>query len=416
MVQALRRLLLVIVLAGTVAAPVARAADDTLGNPLIFDEIWRTVRDRFYDPGMHGRDWVAIAERYRPAYSAAGSAVARTAVVNRMLNELGASHLGYFTPDDPAYYQLADIFFGRQPRREALRRAFPGGEISYPGIGIFTTTEPDGRMFVGGVIDGGAAWQAGLLTGDEILAVDGKPFQPVASFRDKAGQSVDITVRRVAGAAPIDIRIVPETIKPATLFLRGLEASVRLIPANGLKIGYVHVWSYASGAYQEALERLVSDGPLKDADALIWDLRDGWGGAQVEYLDLFNRNAPTLEAAGRNGTYVTRTARWRKPVAMLINGGTRSGKEILAYGFKKYGLGEVIGTTTAKDVLAATAFFMSDNSLLEVAVNDVKVDGERLENVGVTPTIEVPFERAYANGHDPQLDKAVEVLSRPRMN
>jgi hypothetical protein len=47
----------------------------------------------------------------------------------------------------------------------------------------------------------------------------------------------------------------------------------------------------------------------------------------------------------------------RRPVAMPVNGGTRSGREILAFGFKKYRLGEVIGTSTEGAVLAATAFF-----------------------------------------------------------
>ena len=56
---------------------------------------------------------------------------------------------------------------------------------------------------------------------------------------------------------------------------------------------------------------------------------------------------------------------------------------------------------------------MSDGSLLLVAVDDVRVDGERLEAVGVTPTIEVLFDRSYAAGKDPQIDRAVEVLSAP---
>jgi carboxyl-terminal processing protease len=51
--------------------------------------------------------------------------------------------------------------------------------------------------------------------------------------------------------------------------------------------------------------------------------------------------------------------KWRKPVAMLVNGGTRSGKEVLAYGFKKYHLGEVIGTHTEGAVLAATRSWRS---------------------------------------------------------
>jgi carboxyl-terminal processing protease len=119
-----------------------------------------------------------------------------------------------------------------------------------------------------------------------------------------------------------------------------------------------------------------------------------------------------MQLTNRGGETATLNIKWRKPVAMVINGGTRSGKEILAYGFKKYGLGEVIGTPTAKAVLAATAFLISDGSLLLLAVDDVRVDGERLEGVGVTPTIEVPFDPAHAAGKDPQLDRAVEVLSR----
>jgi C-terminal processing protease CtpA/Prc len=47
-----------------------------------------------------------------------------------------------------------------------------------------------------------------------------------------------------------------------------------------------------------------------------------------------------------------------------------------------------------------------------VAVADVLVDGRRLEGVGVMPTISVSFPLSYAQGHDPQLDRAVEVLSR----
>jgi C-terminal processing protease CtpA/Prc len=41
----------------------------------------------------------------------------------------------------------------------------------------------------------------------------------------------------------------------------------------------------------------------------------------------------------------------------------------------------------------------------------VLVDGQRLEGVGVMPTIAVPFSLAYAQGQDPQLDRAVDLLS-----
>jgi carboxyl-terminal processing protease len=80
-------------------------------------------------------------------------------------------------------------------------------------------------------------------------------------------------------------------------------------------------------------------------------------------------------------------------------------------GFKQYHLGEIIGTQTAGAVLAASAFLMDNGDLLLLAVADVTIDGQRLEGVGVRPTIEVPFDPIYAAGRDPQLDRAVQVLS-----
>ena len=274
--------------------------------------------------------------------------------------------------------------------------------------GTLSGFEATGRNTITAVIDGTPAQQAGLRAGDEIVAADGTAFEPVGSFRGKVGQSVVLEVHR--GASVMQISVVPVDLEPTKMFLRGLESSARIIEANGRRIGYVHVWCYAGSIYQRALEFLLSQGVLKDADALIWDLRDGWGGAQPEYLDLFNARAPTMQVTDQSGTSEFVNVKWRKPVAMLINGGTRSGKEVLAYGFKKYRLGELIGTRTKGAVLAATAFLIGSGLLL-LAVEDVRVDGERLEGVGVTPTIEVQAGAPSAGSDDPQLSRAAAVLS-----
>jgi carboxyl-terminal processing protease len=372
-----------------------------------FEDVWRTVRDRFYDAHLHGLDWAAVRERYLPDAVKATSEQVLAGVINRMLSELHASHTRYYTPDEPEYYQLADIFAGAL-RRRGLQRAFPGGRISYPGIGILSRADTQGRSMITGVIEGTPAQQAGLRGGDEIISADGAPFQPVGSFRGKVGKPVILALRRAD--AVMQVPVTPIDIEPNRMFLDGMEASAYVVQANGRRIGYVHVWCYAGYAYQRALERLLSEGPLKDADALIWDLRNGWGGALPEYLDLFNARAPTMQVTDRNGASKIEDVKWRKPVAMLVNGGTRSGKEILAYGFKKYRLGEVIGTRTEGAVLAATAFLIGSGLLL-LAVEDVRVDGERLEGVGVAPTIEVEAGPASMGWEDPQLNRAVAVLS-----
>jgi carboxyl-terminal processing protease len=373
-------------------------ADDTT-----FEDVWQTVRDRFYDPHLHGLDWSAVRERYRTGAAQAKSDEQLAVVINSMLSELHASHTHFYTQDEPEFYQLAGIFAGAL-RRRGLQRIFPEGHISYPGIGILSRTNAEGRSIVTGVIDATPAMQTGLAIGDEILTADGGPFQPVRSFRGKVNNQVTLEI--VRAAAKLQVQVTPIEIDPNKMFLDGMKASARLLEANGRRIGYVHVWCYAGYAYQGALEDLLSEGPLKDADALIWDLRDGWGGAVPEYLDLFNARAPTMQVFGRNRASEFENVKWRKPVAMLVNGGTRSGKEILAYGFKKYRLGEVIGTRTEGAVLAATAFLIG-RGLLLLAVEDVLVDGERLEGVGVAPTIEVQ----NTPPSDRQIEQAVAVLS-----
>jgi carboxyl-terminal processing protease len=377
-------------------------------NLAVFEEVWQTVRDHFYDSTFRGLDWTAVGDSYRPLVAAA-SDDERSAIINRMLSELAVSHTGYYTTADPAYYQLLDIFSGGL--RRSLRRFFPDGEVTYPGIGVFTR-QLDGKTFIAGVLEGLPAWKAGLVVGDEIIAVDGEPYHPLRSFATKIGRNVTLMIRRHADGPTEEVVVAPARIKPNEAFLQAMEESVRIIDADGMKIGYIHVWSYAGTPYQQLLERELSSGKLKDADALVWDLRDGWGGAQAEYLHLFNGRAPTTTLINRDGQHSMANVAWRKPVAMLVNEGTRSGKEILAYGFKEYGIGEVIGSRTAGAVLAGRAYLLRDGSLLLVAVADVLVDGQRLEGVGVTPTISVPFALAYAQGKDVQLERAVEVLSQ----
>lgn len=376
----------------------------------IFDEVWRLVNEHFYDARFGGRDWAAIGDRYRPLAQEAASPEERKSVINRMLAELGASHTDYLTRSDPAYYDIADIFSGAL--RHELPRAFPSGEVAYDGIGV-VTERIDGKIFVSGLLAGFPAEWAGLKTGDEIVAANGAAFDPVASFADKAGQAVTLTIRPAAAAPAQEIAVTPERIRPNEAYLKAIEASARIIQSGARKIGYIHIWSYGRWDDERAFEKVISTGPLKDADALIWDLRDGWGGsAEPNYLDVFDPRGPTMTMTNRDGKTNAVNVKWRKPVVLLINGGTRSAKEILAYGFKKYGFGPVVGTRTKGDVLAARAFMLSDSSLLELAVEDVRIDGERLEGVGVAPTIEVPFSLAYSAGADPQLARAVEIAAQ----
>ena len=371
------------------------------------NQVWNEVNSNFFDPKFNGIDWNAKRDEYTSRVKSSQSIEEASAVINQMLSELNTSHTRFYSKLEPAYYQLLGIFSDRGFSKQ-IKKVFPDGKIDYPGIGIFTK-DLNKKTFITAILDNSPAAKAGLKVGDEILAVDGKPYQPIQSFVNT--QEVKLSIQRTPDSKSVEqITVIPKKLDPNTLFLDAMKDSIKIIERQGKKIGYVHIWSYAGDQYQELLVNEIAYGKLKDAEALILDLRDGWGGADPNYLNIFTEKVPVLTRIGRDGIKRDLDFQWRKPVVMLVNNGSRSGKEILAYGFKKYKLGTIIGTKTAGAVVGGSPFLLEDGNLLYLAVIDVLVDGERLEGKGVIPDLEVPFTLEYAQGKDPQLEKSVEVL------
>lgn len=122
-------------------------------------------------------------------------------------------------------------------------------------------------------------------------------------------------------------------------------------------------------------------------EGLVLDLRGGWGGASLEYVEPF-QPLPTLELETRDQR-VSRFlyGRWNRPVVMVVDERSRSGKELLAYAFQKQRLGLLVGSRTAGAVSAGSVYLLPDGCALYLAVARVAVDGHDLEGVGVTPDI-----------------------------
>lgn len=378
----------------------------------IFEQAWQTVNDNFYDPKFNGVNWQAIREKYQPQAAQAQSNQQIAVAINQMLSQLRTSHTHFYTQDEPAYYQLLGIFQpGNKDFQQQIKKFFPKGKIEYSGIGAFTKNI-NGKTFVSAILDGSPAAIAGLKVGDSLLGVDGSPYQPIQSFVGKAGQKVTLLIQRSPNPkTQIEIAIAPQMLDATTMFLDAQQASTQVIERQGKKIGYVHIWSYAGDQYQQQLEEDLIYGRLKDADGLVLDLREGWGGASPNYLNIFTAKGPNVTTVLRNSKRNTVNYQWKKPVVMIVNEGSRSGKEILAFGFQKYNIGPVIGTKTAGAVVGGRPFLMQNGNLLYLAVADVFVDGnQRLEGKGVTPDINVPFSLEYAQGADPQKERAIEVV------
>ncbi len=387
------------------AAPAA--AQDRLA---VFDEVTATVEAQFFDPALNGLDWKAVAAEHRARITADMDREAFAADVNALLGRLEASHTMFLTKDSPKWYQLSGIFLqGGAEIAEKMAPYLSDGVPLYAGIGVFTEDRPEG-WFVTGVFDGHPADKAGILLGDRIVSVEGEPYHPIRSFAGRQGTQVRLSVERRPGEV-LDLVVTPAMLNGITLFREAMTESARIIERDGAKVGYIHAWSYAGKAYQEILRNAVLFGELKEADALVLDVRGGWGGASPDYLGLFAKRGIEVTGIRRDGSSFSFGSGWTKPVVLLVDKGTTSGKELLAHGVRALGIGPVVGERTAGAVLAGRFNVLSDGSLLYLAVNDVRVDGVRLEGRGVAPDVEVPFDPAYAAGRDPQLEKAVEVAT-----
>jgi carboxyl-terminal processing protease len=371
----------------------------------LFEEIVKIVEEHFYNPVQITQDFPTIKDTYRKQLPQISTQEAFSTLVNTMLRELNASHTYYLTPENYEYYQLGSLF----SRIPEIGELFQGQEVLYPTVGILTQILEE-RVYIVAVLAGSVAEKAGLLKGDEILSVNGKPYTPIASLRSSVGRDVAFEIRRREQTEPFTIVMQPVLVNPKQEMLEAQKASVQIIERAGTHIGYIHLYSYAGDEYHQELLNALVWGTLKEADALIIDLRYGLGGAWPYYLNIFNRNIPMLTMHERDGTETVVDSQWRKPAVYLVNALSRSGKELLAFGARKYHLATVIGERTPGQTLGGRLFPLSNGDALFLAVQSCRIDGVNLEGVGVPPDIEVPFDVRYCAGHDVQLEKALEYL------
>lgn len=378
-----------------------------------FDWVWQQVHEQFYDAKFNGVDWNEMKTRYRDRASHVASREEHAAIVNEMLAELRTSHTVFYTPDTPEYFQLLGLFLPMNDwLRKATASALTDGKALYSGIGIFTRTV-NGQQFVRGVHDGLPAQQAGIQVGDRLISVDGAPFHAIRSFAGKAGKPVTVVVERTRGVTQ-SLTVIPAMLDGSSMFVDAMKASVQIVERDATKIGYIHAWSYAGRGYQEILEGELLFGRLERVDALVLDVRDGYGGASPSNLNIFTRRCLAFTSQSRSGPPQTIPSCWPKPVVLLTDNRSTSGKELLAYAFKRGRVGSIVGARTAGAVLGGTIFANeADASLLYLATNDIRMDdGTRLEGKGVEPDIEVTFELLYAQGRDPRKARAIEEAAK----
>ncbi len=391
----------------------ATATEPPRSGNVVFDRAIELVMDHFHDASVLDRFSETVRREIGDPQSPINAIAPEAhvdAAIDAALASLRASHTDRLKPGTIDYFEIADVF--RYAIRDDMRRLFPpSGDVTYPGIGMIVRPG-GGPLFVSDVYDGSPAVKAGILVGDEIVSVDGAPYREIGSFRDKVGRSVEIRLRRGAGAEPIVVKVQVERLRPLPAFEKAIADSASIVERDGRKIGYIRLWTLAAPRSMHNVAEALAEGPLKDADGLVLDLRGRWGGGSSDAAELFLGDTPPFRLIERDGEVTLANVRWGKPLVAIIDEGTRSGLEVFAYALQANGI-KLVGSRTAGALLAGRAYVLPDDSLLEIAVSDAVIgDDVRLEGVGVQPDVPVAFTLPYAAGKDPQREAATEEMRR----
>ncbi|MGE3778422.1 MAG: S41 family peptidase, partial [Pirellulaceae bacterium] len=246
--------------------------------------------------------------------------------------------------------------------------------------------------------------------GDRLVSVDGIPFTSAGAFRGLAGKVTYVAFQRDGGREQI-AALVPVRQTAVDAFAAATGASARVIEHKGHRIGYVHLWCCTHRQVLQQLEHAVRV-KLADTDGLVLDLRDGYGGSPGWFDYVFFQPELTIRVRTRDGhTALERYGYGNRPLAAIINSGSRSAKEYLAYELKKTGRATLVGSTTAGYFLGAGAEAIGDDGLLMFPASDLLLDGQRLEGVGVAPHIAVDPVATYSPD-DSQVRAAVDEVAK----
>jgi carboxyl-terminal processing protease len=392
-----------------------------------FEYVWKTVRDKHWDPKLNGLDWKAVHDELLPRVQNAGDGDEARAAMNEMLGRLKQTHFEVFPSS------LYDEMHG-----EEKAEGGPGLEIRAIG----------GQVLVTRVTAGSPGERAGVRPGWEILRIEGEPVE----------RGIKEIARRFQGSTEVDLMQVQAILARlngeigktvAVEFRAGHGAKQKLaldraeppgVVAHFGNLPPLHVQIEAGRAAPrvgylrfnlffdpetliEKTRQAVED--CRGCDGFVIDLRGnpgGLGGLAMGlagwFLDRSGLRLGEMFMRTNNLQFVAfpRPEPFRGPLGVLVDGCSASTSEILAGGLQDLKRARIFGTRTAGAALPSLFERLPNGDGFQYAVgNYISVGGKPLEGNGVMPDDVVTLSRtALLAGHDLVLDAAVNWIDKQK--
>jgi len=370
----------------------------------IYHEVWRIERDFFYDPHFHGLDLQQAEKAFAPFLDNVASRSDLTYLFREMLSNMSVGHMF--------------VGGGTQPETPKIKVGLLGADYKIE----------NGRYRFSHIYDG-ENWNPKLqapLTqpgvdvkeGEYLLAVNGREVRGTDEvyrfFLETAGQQ---TVLKVGpnpdGSGSREVTVVPIDSESGLRHRAWIENNRRKVDQmTGGRVAYVYVPDTAVPGYTSFNRYFFAQ---VGKDAAVVDERFNHGGFLADFIVDYLRRSLLNKVMTREGKDQTEPAgAIYGPKVMIVNQFAGSGGDALPWYFRKLGIGPIVGERTWGGLIGIGGYpTLLDGGFVMAprwAIYGLKGEWE-VENHGIKPDIEVwPDPKLIREGHDPQLEKAVETV------
>jgi len=374
----------------------------------MFDEVWRQERDYFFEASMNGVDWAKVRDKYAVLLPYVADRYDLTLLLGDMIGELSNSHTyvgGGDLPDlHPVNVGLLGVDFEADKASGfyRIKKIYPGQ--NWDARRRSPLTEPGVQV----------------SEGSYLLAVNGHalrvPQNPYELFVNTAGQNVTLAVN----AQPSETGAHNVVVQPVSseFHLRELDwidtNRKKVDAATKGKVGYVYIPDMGADGLNEFVRQFF---PQIRKEGLIFDVRyNGGGFVDQIILERLRRVLAGMSSARNFAPSPVNDPVFNGSMACITNEYAASDGDFFTYFFKWYKLGPVIGMRTWGGVRGIRGEIpLMDGGYItrpEFALYDLNSQW-LIENHGVEPDIVVDnLPSEVMAGHDPQLEKAIEVVMK----
>ena len=292
----------------------------------------------------------------------------------------------------------------------------------YAGVGLYIASDAEtGNITVISPLSGSPAEEAGIVSGDQILEVDGKAIdgrsidQIAADMKGKEGTKVKLKILKAASGETVEVTITRAIIQRETVVSKMADD----------KTGYMQITQFGINTYDEFRKHFNSLVEQK-MQQLVIDLRNNPGGYMeiaVEIADAFVDKGEIVYTLNKNGDkrdYMAKEGKTEVEMVILTNGGTASASEVLVGALRDYDLATIVGEKTFGKGVTQIPYEFWDGSIMKITDSRYYTpSGVCIDKEGIEPDVEVKMSAEKAAriselslAEDEQLKAAIEILDR----